>query len=97
MKTESVINAMNWTGMALNLIGFFLNTRKSIRGYFMWLISGPLLFCVMWHEGVLPQMILLSVYFALALYGIYNWSKEGRHANRQRNDRFQGIAQDQLP
>ena len=32
--------------------------------------------CVMWHEGLMPQMVLLSFYFALALYGIYNWSKE---------------------
>ena len=76
MITEAMINAMNWTGMALNLIGFYLNTRKSIWGYVMWLISGPLIFCVMWHERLMPQMILLSVYFALALYGIYNWSKE---------------------
>ena len=64
MKTEAVINAMNWTGMVLNLIGFYLNTRRSIWGYFMWMISGPLLFCVMWHEGLMPQMILLSFYFA---------------------------------
>jgi nicotinamide riboside transporter PnuC len=77
MKTEVVINAMNWTGMVLNLIGFVLNTRKSIWGYFMWIISGPLLFCVMWHEGLLPQMILLSFYLALTFFGIYNWSKEG--------------------
>ena len=77
MKTEAMINAMNWTGMSLNLIGFYLNPRKSIWGYVMWLISGPLIFCVMWHEGMMPQMILLSVYFALALYGIYNWSKGG--------------------
>ena len=77
MKTEAVINAMNWAGMALNLIGFYLNTRKSIWGYIMWLFSGPLIFCVMWHEGLMPQMILLSFYFALAFYGIYNWSKEG--------------------
>ena len=32
MKTEAVINAMNWTGMALNLIGVYLNTHKSIWG-----------------------------------------------------------------
>jgi hypothetical protein len=43
----------------------------------MWLLSGPLIFWVLWHEGLLPQMILLSVYFTLALHGIYNWSKEG--------------------
>jgi hypothetical protein len=72
MKTEALINTMNWTGMALNLIGFYLNTRKCIWGYFVWLLSGPLLFCRMWHEGLMPQMILLSFYFALALYGIYN-------------------------
>ena len=51
MKTGAVINAMNWTGMVLNLIGFYLNTCRSIWGYFMWMILGPLLFCVMWHEG----------------------------------------------
>jgi hypothetical protein len=72
MKTEALINTMNWTGMALNLIGFYLNTRKCIWGYFVWLLSGPLLFCRMWHEGLMPQMILLSFYFALVLYGIYN-------------------------
>jgi len=53
MKTEAMVNAMNWTGMAPNLIGFVLNTRKSIWGYVMWLFSGPLLFCVMWYEGLL--------------------------------------------
>ena len=42
MKTGAVINAMNWTGMVLNLIGFYLNTRRSIWGYFMWMISGLL-------------------------------------------------------
>jgi nicotinamide riboside transporter PnuC len=31
----------------------------------------------MWHEGLMPQMILLSFYFVLTFYGIYNWSKEG--------------------
>lgn len=77
MKTGAVINAMNWTGMVLNLIGFYLNTCRSIWGYFMWMISGPLLFCVMWHEGQMLQMILLSFYFVLTFYGIYNWSKEG--------------------
>ena len=61
MKTEAVITAMNWTEKVVNLIGFYLNTRKIICGYVIWLFSGPLIFCVMWHEGLLPQMILLSV------------------------------------
>jgi hypothetical protein len=44
MKTEAMVNAINWTGMVLNLIGFVLKTRKSIWGYVMWPLSGPLIF-----------------------------------------------------
>jgi len=37
----------------------------------------PLIFGTMRHEGLMPQMMLLSFYLALAFSGIYNWSKEG--------------------
>jgi nicotinamide riboside transporter PnuC len=63
----------------LSLIGVILNIKKNKICFIVWSFTNLSWFIIDLYKQIYMQAFLFLVYFILALYGIYEWSK--------RNDR----------
>lgn len=69
---------LEWGGTALALIGAFLNSRASIKGFYYWCAANVLLMVFAWmnrHWGIL---ILYGVYQVVNVIGIITWRKKAQ-------------------
>jgi nicotinamide riboside transporter PnuC len=54
---------------------YFVNQRQ-VRGFYFWLVSNAALIIFQFMHGFWVFVGLHTVYFAMAVHGIYSWKKQ---------------------
>jgi nicotinamide riboside transporter PnuC len=68
---------MLWIVTALSLVGVVLNIYKKVACYWIWLATNVTWAIVNFSRGTPELGTLMSVYAALAVWGIIQWSRKG--------------------
>jgi len=64
-----------WIITGLSIAGVVLNIKKKRACFILWAVTNFVWMVVDYHAGIYSQAALFCVYFALALWGIYEWRK----------------------
>lgn len=64
---------MTWLLTLLSLIGVILNIRKSHTCFYIWAFTNAMWAVVDFQKGVPAQGVLFTIYFGLAIWGIWEW------------------------
>ena len=69
---------MNWLWIAslLALVGVVLNIQRNALCFVIWLFTNATWAFVDWQAGIPAQAALHVVYTALALWGLYAWTRD---------------------
>ena len=65
-----------WAATLIALTGTVLNCKKIKWCFALWLITNAMWFAWDMHIGLWSRAMLDAVQFALAAWGIYEWSKD---------------------
>lgn len=65
-----------WSVTFFAIIGVYLNTKKDIRCFFIWMVTNGAFALETFILGAYNMTFLFSIYFILAIVGIREWKKE---------------------
>jgi len=66
---------MTWLLTAFSILGVVLNIQKRRCCFWIWAgTNGSWAVVDYWH-GIYAQAALFTIYFGLAIYGLYSWNK----------------------
>ena len=80
--TDQIASWLGYIALALSLYGAYLNARKRISGFYIWIISNAFwmgLNGYIYFKGnteILSQIFMFFIYTLLNFYGIYEWKKK---------------------
>lgn len=68
---------MTWTWVltVASIVGVILNIKKRRACFYVWAVTNAAWAIVDFWKGLPAQGVLFSVYFVLALYGLWEWRK----------------------
>lgn len=66
---------IEWIATGIGIIGAILNASKSIKGFYLWLISNSIFIYISILNKLYGMATLFLVYFLISLYGIIKWKK----------------------
>lgn len=66
-----------WLISAAALAGVILNIRKHVACFYVWAVTNATWAWVDWSHGLHAQAALMTIYFALSLWGIWSWRRKG--------------------
>ncbi len=72
--TEIFINYVGWVGFLLILFGYYLNAKKSIYCFLLWIIGNSIYFIYGFIIDALPVMAMSIFILIMNIYGYYSWS-----------------------
>ena len=72
-RKERKMAVFMWMLTALSLVGVWLNIKKKVSGFYIWLIGDIGWVYIDFKEGLTSQAVLFIVYSFLCIYGIYEW------------------------
>ena len=72
--TEIFINYVGWVGFLLILFGYYLNAKKSIYCFLLWIIGNSIYFIYGFIIDALPVMAMSIFILIMNVYGYYSWS-----------------------
>lgn len=75
MKT---IDSLMWIVTFVSIIGVVLNIHHRRESFYLWFCTNGLWAIYDYKIGAYSQAALFTVYFGLAVYGIYKW-RHKRH------------------
>lgn len=67
--------AMEWSIMVLSLFATILNIRKQRLCFAIWVLTNAAWCAIDAFYGIYAQSLLHMVYFFLAIWGVFEWSK----------------------
>lgn len=76
MESPLLFNVLTWSLSVAALIGVILNIQKRRECFYIWAVTNFGWALVDFWKGLPAQGALFSVYFLLALWGIYEWRKK---------------------
>ncbi len=83
------MDKVTWIVTILSLIGVWLNIKKKKICFKIWAVTNffwaTYNYYVAYHtneKGLYAQAALFTIYFLLALYGIYEWRKTNMEENQ---------------
>lgn len=62
----------------LALTGVILNIKKNISCFYIWFFTNASWSIIDFYKGIPAQGFLFLVYTGLAVYGIFQWKKDGK-------------------
>lgn len=68
---------MLWLLTVLSLIGVVFNIFKNRVCFAIWAFTNFTWMVVDWRAGLTEQAALFGVYFALAIWGLLKWRRDG--------------------
>ncbi len=74
--TEIFINYVGWVGFLLILFGYYLNAKKSIYCFLLWIIGNSIYFIYGFIIDALPVMAMSIFILIINIYGYYSWSNK---------------------
>ena len=72
--TEFFINYVGWVGFLLILFGYYLNAKKSIYCFLLWIIGNSIYFIYGFIIDALPVMAMSIFILIMNIYGYHSWS-----------------------
>ena len=72
--TEIFINYVGWVGFLLILFGYYLNAKKSIYCFLLWIIGNSIYFIYGFIIDALPVMAMSIFILIMNIYGYHSWS-----------------------
>ncbi len=69
------MTALTWITAIAALIGVWLNIRKHVACFWIWSATNAAWVYVDLSHGIFAQAALQAAYVALAVYGIFQWSR----------------------
>lgn len=70
------MESLPWALTAISIIGVILNIKKDRRCFILWIFTNGAWAVYDFSIGAFAQAALFLVYFCLAIWGIYSWTKE---------------------
>lgn len=71
---------LTWFLTVAAIIGVILNIKKKRACFFIWAATNGAWATIDFYMGIPAQGVLFTVYFGLAIWGIYEWQvKEKKH------------------
>lgn len=73
-----MLEYLGWGFTALSLIGNLFIIKKSVKGYWLWIVAniGWIIYDFQIHAY--SQAFLFSAYLILSVYGVWEWSKKSQ-------------------
>ena len=71
-----MIQIVSWILTIVSVAGAILNARKSIIGFYIWIVSNIAWSILDFSVGLPAQGYLFIVYTIITSYGIYQWRKK---------------------
>lgn len=65
-----------WILTAGAITGVILNIKKKRTCFYIWAVTNASWAAVDFYKGIPAQGFLFTVYFALAIWGIFEWKKK---------------------
>lgn len=72
---------MTWLLTLFSLIGVILNIHKRRECFIIWSVTNASWAIYDFRIGAVAQGWLFTVYFALAVWGLFKWKREGGDSN----------------
>lgn len=69
------LHKLAWIFVLISLIGNFFIIKKSIMGFWFWLIADLFFIFLNFYLHETAQGVLYIIYTIFCLYGIYKWRK----------------------
>ncbi len=69
---------MSWLLTLFSLIGVILNIRKDHNCFYIWAFTNATWAVIDFKAGIPAQGVLFTIYFLLAIWGIWEWKYKGR-------------------
>lgn len=83
-----MMSDITWLLTTISLTGSFLNARKKIACFYLWVIGEVCWLSLDLSQGVFGRAFLDLTQLIFALYGIYEWRKlDGKNKVRQTGKR----------
>ena len=73
------MSLFTWIATIICLTGTVFNCKKMKICFYLWIVGNLLWFAFDLHSGLYSRAALDTVQLALAVYGIYEWSKKRQH------------------
>lgn len=70
-----MMEALYWLTAAAALLGVWLNIYGRRACFAIWALTNAVWAVVDFAHGIYAQGVLMSVYFALSIYGLWRWGK----------------------
>ena len=67
------ITIITWIALGFSLTGNIFINRKSVFGFYFWIISNVLWIIYAVSQEITAQIVLFVVYTVLAFHGIWSW------------------------
>ena len=69
---------LGWGFTALSLIGNLFIIKKSVYGYWLWIVANIGWILYDFHIKAYSQTFLFSAYLVLSIWGVWEWSKKSK-------------------
>jgi formate hydrogenlyase subunit 4 len=79
-----------WLTSMWSLIGVYINIHKMKSCFVIWAFTNASWAVIDFYHGLPEQGTLFTVYFLLAIYGLWQWHKEGIHAAETTSSHSEG-------
>ena len=76
-------NVSNWIFSGVGLAGTLINAEKSKWGFIFWLVSNLYMTIRFFVIQEYAQSALFLCYFALAIRGLFSWTKKEKQEKRE--------------
>ncbi len=73
MTITGIRRHWTWGLTAISLVGVVLNIYKDPLCFWLWVVSNFLWCVVDWRRRIYSQAVLMGIYCALAIWGIWTW------------------------
>jgi len=85
---------VSWIALALSVIGIFLNAKKIIWCWPVWIVSNIFWIIHTVNAGDTAATVLWFVFLASNMYGAYEWNKDNNISHRD-DDLYKGYTSDE--
>ena len=79
---SAIAAAMGWAIAVVAVAGVLLSNARRRECFYLWLFSNGASAAVHAYAGMSGLLVRDTVFFALAIHGLWAWSKAGKEATR---------------
>ena len=79
---SAIVAAMGWAIAVVSVAGVLLNNARRRECFYLWLFSNGASAVVHAYAGMSGLLVRDTVFFALAIHGLWAWSKAEKEETR---------------